>query len=99
LKHLCRELLDVEIDKTEQSSDWGGEILSPEQLKYAGGDVLFLHNIKEKLDALLVRENRLEMAQACFDFLPYRAQLDVMTSENFDIFAHSSRKTILVQIS
>ncbi|MDR0625288.1 MAG: ribonuclease H-like domain-containing protein [Holosporales bacterium] len=88
LKSLCKELLGIDIDKAQQSSDWGGEILSPEQLEYAGSDVLFLHNLKEKLDALLLREGRAELAQACFDFLPYRALLDTMASEEWDIFSH-----------
>jgi ribonuclease D len=88
LKHLCSDLLGVSLDKTEQSSDWGAPTLSPEQLNYAGSDVVYLHNLKEKLDALLVREGRMELAKACFEFLPYRAMLDLMVADNFDIFSH-----------
>jgi ribonuclease D len=88
LKVLCRDLLGVDLDKTEQTSDWGAPLLSTDQLKYAATDVLHLHNLKERLDSLLIRENRMELAKACFDFLPYRAKLDLMTNENFDIFAH-----------
>ncbi|GHS91152.1 3'-5' exonuclease [Alphaproteobacteria bacterium] len=88
LKSLCADLLGIDVDKREQTSDWGGEVLSPEQLRYAGTDVLYLHAIKEKLDALLVRENRLALAQACFRFLPHRAELDLLAGEGFDIFAH-----------
>jgi ribonuclease D len=88
LKSLCRDLLGVDLDKTEQSSDWGAPILSTEQLTYAGADVIYLHNLKEKLDALLVREGRMEVAKACFEFLPYRAMFDLMVADSFDIFAH-----------
>src|SRR6202000_2588749 len=76
LKDLVRDLLGVEISKQMQSSDWGAETLSPEQLKYAASDVLHLHALREKLDLMLPRETRTELAQACFDFLPVRAELD-----------------------
>jgi ribonuclease D len=88
LKDLVRDLLGVEISKQMQSSDWGAETLSPEQLKYAASDVLHLHAMREKLDAMLARENRTAYAQACFDFLPVRAQLDLAGWEEIDIFAH-----------
>ena len=88
LKDLCENLLGIEVDKTQGQSDWGAPVLSHEQLNYAGTDVLYLHNLKEALDALLEREGRMEVAQACFDFLPYRAQLDLMAPEGFDVFAH-----------
>lgn len=90
LKALCADLLGVILDKSEQISDWGSSILKPEQLNYAGNDVLYLHNLKEKLDVLLARENRMELAEACFRFLPYRAQLDLLVDEEWDIFAHKS---------
>ena len=78
LRDLCKEMLGVEISKFNQTSDWGAPTLSPEQLDYAASDVLHLHALKEHLDALLVREGRAELAQQCFDFLPYRAQLDLL---------------------
>ena len=88
LKDLVRDLLGVEISKQMQSSDWGAETLSPEQLKYAASDVLHLHAMREKLDEMLARENRTAYAQACFDFLPVRAELDLAGWEEIDIFAH-----------
>ncbi|MDJ0944051.1 MAG: ribonuclease H-like domain-containing protein [Kiloniellales bacterium] len=88
LKDLCRELLGVEISKQQQSSDWGAESLSEEQLRYAAADVLYLHRLKEVLDGMLAREGRRELAQAAFDFLPSRAALDLAGWENVDIFAH-----------
>jgi ribonuclease D len=88
LKDLVRDLLGVEISKQMQSSDWGAETLSPEQLKYAASDVLHLHAMRDKLDAMLARENRTAYAQSCFDFLPVRAQLDLAGWEEIDIFAH-----------
>ena len=88
LKDLCRELLGVEISKQQQSSDWGSPELSPEQLAYAASDVLYLHALWAKLEALLVREGRLELAQACFDFLPARCRLDLMGYEEPDIYRH-----------
>ena len=88
LRDLCRELLGVEISKQQQTSDWGAAELSPEQLAYAASDVLYLHALWERLEALLRREGRLELAQACFAFLPARAELDLMGYESPDIFAH-----------
>ncbi|RVT99023.1 ribonuclease D [Rhodovarius crocodyli] len=88
LKDLCRELLGVEISKQQQTSDWGAATLSPEQQAYAASDVLHLHGLWEKLRALLVREERLELAEACFTFLPARAKLDLMGYEEPDIFHH-----------
>ena len=89
LKDLTRELLSVDISKAQQSSDWGQPELSPEQLNYAASDVLNLHALKLRLDAMLEREGRVELAQACFDFLPVRARLDLAGWEDQDIFAHS----------
>ncbi|MDR1907932.1 MAG: ribonuclease D [Holosporales bacterium] len=88
LKALCRDLLGVYISKEEQRSYWGAPSLTSEQLRYASTDVFYLHNLKEVLDALLVREGRMQLAQACFDFLPYRAELDVLAYD-FDIFSHT----------
>lgn len=88
LKDCCRELLGVELSKQQQSSDWGAPDLNPEQLKYAASDVLYLHDLKAKLDALLVREGRMELAQACFRFLPARAALDLGGWDEPDIFSH-----------
>ncbi|MBI3701344.1 MAG: ribonuclease D [Afipia sp.] len=89
LKDLSREVLGVEISKQQQSSDWGAASLSDAQLSYAASDVLHLHALREKLDAMLARENREAIAKACFDFLPTRAKLDLGGWENDDIFAHS----------
>jgi ribonuclease D len=89
LKDLVRELLSVEISKAQQSSDWGQAQLTPDQVAYAASDVLHLHQIKAKLDAMLAREGRASLAQACFDFLPARAQLDLAGWEDIDVFAHS----------
>ena len=89
LKDVTRELLGIDISKAQQSSDWGQAKLSTEQQAYAASDVLNLHALKTKLDAMLVRENRMTLAQACFDFLPTRAQLDIAGWEDVDIFAHS----------
>ncbi len=89
LKNLLHELLDIDISKQQQSSDWGSETLSNAQLDYAASDVLYLHKLREKLDAMLEREGRAEIAQACFDFLPMRARLDLAGWPDTDIFAHS----------
>jgi ribonuclease D len=89
LKDLTRELLGVDMSKAQQSSDWGAAELTPEQLNYAASDVLNLHALKDRLDLMLQREGRAEMAQACFDFLPTRARLDLAGWEDQDIFAHS----------
>lgn len=88
LKDLCRELLGVEISKTEQTSYWGAETLREEQLKYAATDVLYLHALKDILDQRLNREGRTEIAAQCFQFLPSRAVLDLTFGEEFDIFQH-----------
>ncbi|TWB41784.1 ribonuclease D [Nitrospirillum pindoramense] len=88
LKDLCRDLLGVELSKQQQSSDWGAEELTAEQLKYAASDVLYLHDIKAKFDAVLAREGRTELAEACFRFLPHRALLDLAGWDEPDIFAH-----------
>ena len=88
LRDLCRELLGVEISKQQQTSDWGAPELSPEQLAYAASDVLHLHALWARLDALLEREGRRELAQACFDFLPARCRLDLLGYESPDIYAH-----------
>jgi ribonuclease D len=87
LRDIVRELLGIEISKQQQSSDWGAPSLSEGQLAYAASDVLHLHALKEKLEALLIRESRLELAQACFAFLPTRARLDLAGWDG-DIFAH-----------
>ena len=86
-KDLCRELLNITISKTEQSSDWGGK-LSKEQKKYAATDVLHLHKIKEKLDMMLKRENRTDIANACFEFISHRTDLDLYGWQEVDIFKH-----------
>lgn len=88
LKDLCRELLGVELSKFEQTSDWGVENLRADQLKYAASDVLYLHQLKETLDQRLQREERIQMAAQCFEFLPTRAILDLTAGEEFDIFQH-----------
>jgi ribonuclease D len=89
LKDLVREVLNIDLSKQQQSSDWGSQNLSEAQLAYAASDVLHLHALRERLDAMLAREGRLGLAQACFEFLPTRAQLDLQGWENEDIFAHS----------
>jgi ribonuclease D len=88
LRDLCRELLGVEISKQQQTSDWGAPELSSEQISYAASDVLYLHALWSRLEALLVREGRLALAEACFDFLPARTRLDLIGYEEPDIFAH-----------
>jgi ribonuclease D len=88
LKDLIKELLNIDISKQQQSSDWAAEDLSKDQLSYAAGDVLHLHALKEKLDFMLAREGRLEMAAACNAFLPMRAKLDLAGWPETDIFAH-----------
>jgi ribonuclease D len=89
LKDVTRELLGIEISKAQQSSDWGAATLTPDQLNYAASDVLNLHSLREKLDAMLIREGRMDLAQACFDFLPIRSQLDLAGWEEAYIFAHA----------
>lgn len=88
LKDLVRELLGAEISKEQQSSDWGASDLSEKQLAYAANDVAYLHQLKTVLDTMLAREGRTALAQACFDFLPHRAALDLAGWESTDIFAH-----------
>ena len=88
LKDLCRELLGIELSKQQQSSDWGADTLSPDQLNYAASDVLYLHALKERLDKMLEREGRQHFARACFAFLPVRAELDLKGWSEIDIFAH-----------
>ena len=88
LKDLVRELLGQELSKAQQTSDWGAAELSDAQREYAASDVRYLHGLKEKLDERLVREGRMALAQACFDFLPHRAALDLAGWPEIDIFAH-----------
>lgn len=88
LKDLVKELLDVELSKQQQSSDWGAETLTEQQQAYAANDVAFLHRLKAALDQMLLREGRMELAQACFNFLPARAELDLAGWGDGDIFAH-----------
>jgi ribonuclease D len=89
LKELCRELLGIDLSKQQQSSDWGAPDLTDAQMAYAASDVLYLHEIKARLDVMLEREGRSAMAQACFDFLPMRARLDLAGWPEEDIFAHT----------
>jgi ribonuclease D len=89
LKDLVREVLNIDLSKQQQSSDWGSQSLSEAQLAYAASDVLHLHALRERLDAMLAREGRTELARACFEFLPTRAKLDLQGWDTEDIFAHS----------
>ncbi len=89
LKDLARELLGVDMSKAQQSSDWGAASLSDEQLAYAASDVLHLHQLKARLDEMLAREGRADYARACFEFLPWRARLDLAGWEDVDVFAHA----------
>jgi ribonuclease D len=89
LKDLVREMLGVELSKQQQSSDWGTPVLSEAQKQYAAADVLYLHELKQRLDQMLAREGRLELAQKCFEFLPVRAELDLAGWAEEDIFSHS----------
>ena len=88
LKTICEELLGVEISKKQQSSDWGNKEISDKQIDYASSDVLYLHALKEKLDAMLIRENRMELFKSCVEFLPIRVDLDLAGFSNVDIFSH-----------
>lgn len=88
LKDLVKELLGVDLSKEQQSSDWGASLLSEKQLAYAASDVAYLHKLKDVLDGMLAREGRTAIAQACFDFLPMRAELDLAGWPEVDIFAH-----------
>ena len=89
LKDLVKEMLGVELSKQQQSSDWGAETLSDAQIDYAAADVLYLHALREKLDVMLAREDRVGLAKACFDFLPARAELDLAGWDEVDLLAHS----------
>ena len=89
LKDLVRDVLNIDLSKQQQSSDWGSDSLTEPQLAYAASDVLHLHGLRERLDAMLVREGRSQLAQACFDFLPTRAKLDLAGWPEVDIFAHA----------
>ncbi len=88
LKDLCREILDMDMSKQQQSSDWGAATLSEAQKEYAAADVLYLHQLKARLDEMLAREGRTQLAQSCFDFLPTRVALDLAGWPDHDIFAH-----------
>ncbi|WP_425051133.1 ribonuclease D [Psychromarinibacter sp. S121] len=88
LKNLLQELLDVDVSKQQQMSDWGAAELTKAQLEYAASDVLYLHALREKLNERLHREGRMDLAQACFDFLPTRARLDLAGWPEIDVFAH-----------
>jgi len=89
LKDICAELLGITLSKAQQSSDWGADTLSPEQIEYAASDVLHLHRLRDVLAVRLAREGRTGLAEACFRFLPSRARLDLMGWSEADIFAHS----------
>jgi len=89
LKDVVRECAGVELSKAQQSSDWGAKELTPAQLEYAASDVLYLHAVKARLDEMLEREGRTELARACFDFLPTRSALDLAGWDEMDIFAHA----------
>jgi ribonuclease D len=89
LKNILQDLIAVDVSKYQQSSDWGNPVLTQAQIDYAASDVLYLHRLKQELDVRLNRENRADLARACFEFLPRRAQLDVLGWPNQDIFAHS----------
>ncbi len=91
LKNLCKELLGVDLSKQQQSSDWASDSLSQAQLSYAASDVLYLHQLQRILTARLMREERMHLAQACFEFLPTRAELDLAGWHEVDIFSHSFR--------
>jgi len=88
LKDLCRELVGVELSKQQQTSDWGAPELTAEQMAYAASDVLYLHRLWERMEALLIREDRLALAEACFAFLPARCRLDLLGYDDPDIFSH-----------
>lgn len=88
LKDICRELLGIQLSKQQQSSDWGTQILSKDQQEYAARDVIYLHDLRDKFTTMLTRENRLELAQQLFTFLPVRASLDLAGWPETDIFAH-----------
>ncbi|MBV9993909.1 MAG: ribonuclease D [Caulobacteraceae bacterium] len=89
LRDVVKELLNIDLSKAQQSSDWGAAVLTADQVSYAASDVLSLHAVKARLDEMLEREGRMGLAKACFDFLPHRAALDVAGWADLDIFAHS----------
>lgn len=89
LKDLCKELLSVQLSKQQQSSDWGANTITKEQQDYAANDVIYLHELRDKLKVLLIREDRVHLAQACFDFILHRALLDLAGWDSIDIFAHN----------
>ena len=89
LKNILQDLVSVDVSKQQQSSDWGNPFLTKAQIDYAASDVLYLHKLKHELDIRLIRENRMEIAQACFKFLPTRAKLDILGWPSHDIFSHS----------
>ena len=88
LKDLCKELLDLQISKEQQQTYWGGEALSDKQIQYAANDVLYLHKLREKLNAILIRENRLDLAKECFEFIKVRVKLDLSGWVSDNIFNH-----------
>lgn len=90
LKDLCKELLGVEVSKNEQTSDWGSPTLNDAQKKYAAADVVYLHRLHNIFEELLAREGRKELAEACFQFLPFRAELDILGGENFDVLSYKA---------
>ena len=89
LKDLCREILGIDLSKQQQSSDWGAEALTEEQIRYAASDVLHLHALRARLDEMIEREGRREIAEACFAFLPTRSRLDLAGWADEDIFSHT----------
>jgi ribonuclease D len=89
LKDVTRELIGIDLSKAQQSSDWGAAALSNDQITYAASDVLYLHRLRTRLNEMLVREGRMDYANACFEFLPWRARLDLAGWEDVDVFAHS----------
>ena len=92
LKDLTRELLSVDLSKQQQSTDWASDELTKAQLDYAASDVLYLHQLRNILMARLIREDRLDMARSCFDFIPTRCELDLMGWDGVDIFSHKMRR-------
>lgn len=88
LKDLCAEILGVQLSKEQQSSDWGRDVLTPDQCRYAANDVLYLHRLRVELNSMLEREGRIDLAEACFGFLPYRSRLDIEGWPDTDIFAY-----------
>lgn len=92
LKDLCKELIGVDLSKQQQSSDWASDVLTEAQLNYAASDVLYLHQLKTILSGRLLREGRFEMAKACFNFLPTRAELDLNGWDDIDVFSHNLKR-------